>query len=315
MNQNNKNKGFSLVELLVAIAILSIVMLMVTQFMGSTSAAHRKTQNNLKVQNEANEVMTNIFDTLMKANYVRISPKETSIYQVGNAADMEVSSRVGTISGESLTSDKLAQISFDLVSDNYTNVIRPVGTPERKVIVNFDTYQMIGETGSAVLPLASDLDPVGDVRSFRLLKKNDTYYYIKPEYIYCEYYTTLADGTQALQFTIYRFVYNGEKCKVYLYRSPDTANYESNGNRFHNAKSAVDLLASAGGRQRLLTEDMQDLYLSADAEGNALLFDAVFNIGGYKYNAVDTMMFRNSDVLTVRPQNMYKVSGTGVTPP
>ena len=311
MNKNNKNKGFTLVELLIAIAILSIIMVMITQFMGSTSAAHRKTQYNLKVQTESNEVMTNIFDTLVKANYVRVEPLETNIYKIGDATNLEVASRTGTSVSADLTTDKLSSVSFDLVSDNYTNVIRPTGTPERKVIVNFDTYQMISEKGSKVLPLTSDLDPAGDVRSFRALKKNSTYYYIKPAYIYCEYLTRQSDGTEILQYSIYQFVYDGDKCKVYLFRSTDGIDFTGAKNRFYGARGAVNVFSGSGNKAGLLTENMQDLYLSADAEGNALLFDAVFDIEGYKYNTVDTLMFRNSDVLTVRPQNMYKVSGTG----
>ena len=45
-------------------------------------------------------------------------------------------------------------------------------------------------------------------------------------------------------------------------------------------------------------------------EGNALLIDALFDVNGYLYNAAGTTKFRNSQVLTVRPQNLYKMLQT-----
>ena len=42
------NKGFSIIELLVSIAILSIIMLVVVQFMSTTSGAYQKNKKNLK---------------------------------------------------------------------------------------------------------------------------------------------------------------------------------------------------------------------------------------------------------------------------
>ena len=41
------NQGFSLIELLIALTILSIVMIMVVQFMSTSSAAYRKNEKNL----------------------------------------------------------------------------------------------------------------------------------------------------------------------------------------------------------------------------------------------------------------------------
>lgn len=316
--QMNKNRGFTLVELLISMALLSIIMLMVTQFMSSTSAAEKKTKQNLKVQDEANEVMTNIADSLMQANYICVIPSDSYTYLVDKTSGNRTESLTPT-SIATLTSDKGADVTFRLVSDNYGNYVRPgTATDERKVIIDMDTYQLAGEKKDTVYPLSGDLEsPPLDVRSFRVLKQEvsgkETYVYIQPAYIYAEYTVskTQANGTvdELLCNVIYRFEYTADGGNIYMYRSSeDTDLGKYTAGRLDTAKGKVDALSDETGR---LTKNLTDFYLSADAEGNALLTDVLFEIGGYKFNSADTINFRNSQVLTVRPQNTYKKAGTG----
>lgn len=316
--QMNKNRGFTLVELLISMALLSIIMLMVTQFMSSTSAAEKKTKQNLKVQEEANEVMTNLADSLMQANYICVSPSDDSTYLLEKTSGSRTESLSPTAI-DTLTTDKKGKIDFRLVSDNYGNYVKPAtATDERKVIIDMDTYQLLGEKKDTFYPLPGDLEsPPVDVRSFRVLKQEvggkETYVYIQPAYIYAEYTVsgTNPDGTdyENLCNVIYRFKYTTDGGSIYMYRSSeDTDLGKDTTERFNAAKYNVDRLSGDTGR---LTKNLTDFYLSADAEGNALLADVLFEINGYKFNSADTINFRNSQVLTVRPQNTYKKAGSG----
>lgn len=317
--QMNKNRGFTLIELLISMALLSIIMLMVVQFMSSTSAAEKKTKQNLKVQEEANEVMTNMADSLMQANYICVIPSDSYTYLVDKTSGQRTESLTSTAIAD-LTSDKGADVTFRLVSDNYGNYVRVSDKKEdeRKVIIDMDTYQLLGEKKDTVYPLSGDLEtPPLDVRSFRVLKQEisgkETYIYIKPAYIYAEYTVsgTNPDGTsyENLCNVIYRFEYTADGGNIYMYRSSEDVDLgKYTAGRLDTAKGKVDALSDETGR---LTKNLTDFYLSADAEGNALLTDALFEINGYKYNSADTVNFRNSEVLTVRPQNTYKKAGTG----
>lgn len=68
MNKDNKNSGFSLVELIIAIAVLAFLMLAVSSFMGSSVSQTRKEQVDVKLQTQAQETYSLITDTIMQAN-------------------------------------------------------------------------------------------------------------------------------------------------------------------------------------------------------------------------------------------------------
>ena len=129
---------------------------------------------------------------------------------------------------------------------------------------------------------------------------------MEPEYIYAEYNILDASGKPTqVESVIYRFVDNAKGgISIYLGRKTWDRNTAS---RWLSTLNAIDISKDTG----LLTKNLSDFYLSADAEGNALMIDALFDIKGYKYNAAETVKFRNSSVLTVRPQNLYKKAGTG----
>lgn len=80
--KKNKNQGFSLVELLIAIAILAIIMVAMASFMNSTTKVYTRTKNDLELQRTGQEVFDLISDKLMQATEVRIgrNGKEYAIY-------------------------------------------------------------------------------------------------------------------------------------------------------------------------------------------------------------------------------------------
>lgn len=70
--KKTNNRGFSLVELILAIAILAIIMIAVASFMGTTTRTYTKTKNDIEVQEKGQEIFDSISDKLMQATCIRI---------------------------------------------------------------------------------------------------------------------------------------------------------------------------------------------------------------------------------------------------
>lgn len=63
-----QNSGFSLIELIIALAVLAFLMLAVSSFMGSSVKQTKKEQVDVKIQTQAQETYSLITDTIMQAN-------------------------------------------------------------------------------------------------------------------------------------------------------------------------------------------------------------------------------------------------------
>lgn len=311
--QMKHNKGFSLIELLIAITILSIVMVMIGQFMSSSTAAYKKTKSNLEVQSEAMNVISSITDTISQANYVRVAVDNSIAYTIEDVSGgTAAATRTRTVkdSAVSLTSDKGATIDYDFVSDDYPNHVRDVdtNTTERKIIINFDDYTFKPpKTTDDPYPQSGDLETgTPKIRSFRALKQGTDYYYVKPKYIYFEYQDI--SNPDNLICVVYRV--DQDNSKIYLYREILT---KKTVDRYSKVTTAVEAMCSSGSTTGLLTSSIKDFYLSADVEGNAILLNVLFEKkrGGYQYNSIETIKFRNTNAITVRPQKLYKEKGSG----
>lgn len=339
MRLKKHNEGFSLIELLIAMAILSIIMLMVVQFMSTSSAANKRTQYNMKAQTSSNELINNLNTTLSMANYVRVAPYETGgkkqsqVYVKDDSSNGIRKSEMKTV-GESslsvpaLTSDATT-FTFDLVPDSYGNYVRTFPNvadlsdeqnykDQRKVIVDMNNFRLPGEKKGTYYPLESDtIEKDQNIRSFRCMKKilsdnSECFLYMKPSYIYVEYYDRTSSGDQ-LKYAIYKFDYSKdsdgkEVCSVYLNRG-DIAN-RNQMNRYTSARSGIDTIVNddkANNKQvGLLTDTLSDFYLSCDAEAGAFMVDFLMDVKGYLYNGRSIINIRNSQVLTERPQNSFK---------
>jgi hypothetical protein len=78
-----------------------------------------------------------------------------------------------------------------------------------------------------------------------------------------------------------------------------------------NGKLDKDWYSKPEAATGRLTKHIQDFYLSANAEGNSFMINSVMAVSEYKYRTEETIKLRNSNVLSVRPQNQYKISETG----
>lgn len=70
--KKKKNKGFTLVELIVAIAVLALLITAVVTIMGHESAVLKKSEADISVQTAAQETYNDISDMIMQATSIRI---------------------------------------------------------------------------------------------------------------------------------------------------------------------------------------------------------------------------------------------------
>lgn len=82
MKRLRNNKGITLIEILVALVILSLLMTAVISLMMNNNIIFRKTKNDIKVQSQADETYNFISDVILTAKY---------IYVEGYTGDAEVS--------------------------------------------------------------------------------------------------------------------------------------------------------------------------------------------------------------------------------
>jgi len=69
----NNNKGFTLVELIVSLAIMSLIMIAVVGLMIMNTATNRRLKADSAVQSEAGELYEHINDSVMQATYIEIT--------------------------------------------------------------------------------------------------------------------------------------------------------------------------------------------------------------------------------------------------
>lgn len=68
----NSNRGFTLIELIIAIAVLAFLMTAISSLMTSSLITNRKTQADIEVQTTAQETYNKITDALMQAKAIYV---------------------------------------------------------------------------------------------------------------------------------------------------------------------------------------------------------------------------------------------------
>lgn len=72
MRKKIKNRGFSLVEILIAFGILAIVSTLIMTFISTSSNLYRRQSKSINLQNELQEASNKISDALMEATEIRL---------------------------------------------------------------------------------------------------------------------------------------------------------------------------------------------------------------------------------------------------
>ncbi|MCM1307654.1 MAG: prepilin-type N-terminal cleavage/methylation domain-containing protein [Butyrivibrio sp.] len=75
-----RNKGFSLLEVLVAVAITAIIATLLAAFISSGSRSFKKQSNSIDLQNMLQETSNKITDSLMEATSVTIKEQEDALW-------------------------------------------------------------------------------------------------------------------------------------------------------------------------------------------------------------------------------------------
>ena len=102
MKIKTKNSGFSLIELVIAIAVLSFLMLAVSSFMGSSVMHTKKAKVEVRLQAQAQETYSLITDTIMQASDIIIGGYTVSAADESKIDFRDVS-KAGKDCGASLT--------------------------------------------------------------------------------------------------------------------------------------------------------------------------------------------------------------------
>jgi|GEM_PF-5469961 prepilin-type N-terminal cleavage/methylation domain-containing protein len=114
MKRLRNNKGITLIEILVALVILSLLMTAVISLMMNNNIIFRKTKNDIKVQSQADETYNFISDVILTAKY---------IYVEGYTGDAEVSfskTEVGADTSVIFTDVKARSNVVDMTSTTNT---------------------------------------------------------------------------------------------------------------------------------------------------------------------------------------------------
>lgn len=316
------NKGFTLVELLISIAIMSVIMVMVVHIMSGSSVALRRTDKKLELQSEAMEFKEHFSDIIMQARYIRVESLDNNIYKLDtNLNDTGKKNRKRDVNA-----DATLTLAGTLVSDNYPNYSK-AGNGNLDIYMKADNFTLYGkdETGKQY---PSSIDSTK--QSFRILTNNSVDgdpYYVIPEYVYAIYDydpddpSNPDDGNGVYTYAIYHFVHDGvtDTYEVYCALGTVTDVVSLSDDGFTSAKANVDGMTKPTG---LISEDVNDIYISADTDANTVYVDMQFENSRYlgqTYDYSDAIVLRNTHALTVSPNKMFKdyksVSAGGATAP
>lgn len=114
------NQGFSLVELLIAIAILSLIMIALASFMGTTTNSYVRSRNDIELQQTGQEVFDMISDKLMQAKLVRIGTMNREYAAVGTAGSKKAGADFALLDDAGVpltTTDGRPRYSFDSLTE------------------------------------------------------------------------------------------------------------------------------------------------------------------------------------------------------
>lgn len=120
------NQGFSLVELILAIAILAIIMVAVGSFMNSTTRVYNRTKNSIEIAQTSQDLYDLISDKIMQAKEIRIGRGGKEYAIVGTNDTAKVSSSYELLKNDGTTPFTshagLPLYSFDALEEEETNI-------------------------------------------------------------------------------------------------------------------------------------------------------------------------------------------------
>lgn len=258
MKKRHSNKGFTFIELLIAVAIISVLMLGLSQFIASTVKIYNSANFSNKVQNNAQDTYDRITDSIMQAQSIKVLDKNGMEYSK-DADD------------QGLTPDK----KFDY--DEGSGVIYMLDDSKNKIgFTSANGNVMLSYTALTPDPVTGEYM---DITNIKIMYAGET------SYKTVDYYFDEAEGK----------IYTLIKDDVLPFdipdsSSPDYADYLS-------AKKNSMVFASGMSSSSMLCSGVKSFKMIADAEGNCLGLKIEFENRGKKYTSDGMAKIRNSNVL------------------
>lgn len=124
MKESNKNKGMSLIEIVVALAVLSLLMIAVISLISNNSIIFRRNKKDMQMQVQAEEAFNIICDDLKSAKYIYIKDVDGNTYTLSGAgasnpftsSEIEIEEMIIVYSA-SLDTGMLSGVTYDLSGD------------------------------------------------------------------------------------------------------------------------------------------------------------------------------------------------------
>lgn len=144
------NQGFSLVELLIAIAILSLIMIALASFMGTTTNSYVRSRNDIELQQTGQEVFDMISDKLMQAKLVRIGTVGAEYAAVGTAGSVKAGADFALLDDAGapvVTTDGRPRYSFDALTETTvtdTNSLTYIAIVYEAATIDADDHDAYG---------------------------------------------------------------------------------------------------------------------------------------------------------------------------
>lgn len=271
--KKNTNKGFTFIELVLYIGILSVFMIAVTTLVGTVTASNRKMTSRKKIQNEASETYDAISDMFMGA---------TDVQLMGNA--YVATTAAGVTSYSSVSGAFVVPSDTDTKQDD-GKLKTAGGVGDRYVKMTTSANPGSYTTKSPCYDIA-DIKSFGDAASPSM----DTETFITADasgklYIKIQYASGLDTTTGDSIMTECTLVYNDADDKIYVYK---------------NNVSGTDTFVDASGEDDgVLCKNVKDFKLQVNPEDDsfAVILSLEDPITAASYDVQGVVNMRNSYVL------------------
>ena len=278
----NDNKGITLIELLVSLAILSIFMVTVTYFLSTSTKSVNQTKKQVAVQQNAKEVYESLNSTIMQASSVRI--RTNKIITNPATTDTEITNRRSAGFNSTIASggsvefiSKAAYDSIEFVTANsyskstYTSKFKTngVGKPSVYYTDSFGKKQLDTKYVSAAEYEAATEYLDTNISNYAAF--DDGEYEV----------TAISTGpvTVGGVTNYYTVLYDAANDKVYINKDASHSDYTIR---------AANLVA----------DNCTEFTVNAqEGKNNALVLKLTLSDGGYSYTLGGTVNIRNNKVM------------------
>ena len=286
----NDNKGITLIELLVSLAILSIFMVTVTFFLSTSTKSVNQTKKQVQVQQDAKELYEILNSTIMQASSVRIRTDHSITGPTTSDSDITSRRSAGfptfgtdtTVSGDVEFISKAAYDSIDFVDKNnltdYTSKYKTngVGKPSVYYTDSFGKKQLDTNYVSAAEYEAAKEYLAGSINQYAAF--DDGEYEVKAISTGPVVLSTVS-GSPTTKTYYYTVLYDSAKGKVYINKSETKSDYTIN-------------------EDNLVADNCTQFTVNAqEGKSNALELKLTLSNGGYSYTLGGTVNIRNNKVM------------------